>query len=107
MVYSPLIYTPRAYTPVLCHLLLLLEGVCRQLGIIQYHASVRPWEERHHTDDEAEPEGEVQESEENPSLSDRVIVPTIRVRLLRSVSILPLQSMPVQVEIEGSDGPCY
>ena len=70
-----------------------------------HHASVQMWEERHHTDDEAaEPEGKVQESEENPSLSDCIIVPTIRARLLQSVSILPLRSIAVQVKIAGSDG---
>jgi len=31
--------------------LLLSEGVCRQLGIIQYHPSVRPCEQRHSTTD--------------------------------------------------------
>ena len=63
--------------------LLLSEGVCRQLGIIQYHSEVRPVRES----PKLEPS--------KPASSGTV--PLVKVSLVRSVHLLPHQSIVAQV----------
>ena len=70
--------------------LLLSEGVCRQLGLISYHSEVR---ERRKTNDKAQGVGE----------SKEVLVPSIRVSLVKSVSIPAGRYRDVAVRVEGKD----
>ena len=65
---------------------LLSEGVCRQLGIVTYHPKV------------STPEGKER------SGGVDVIVPAIRVHLVKSVKLLPQQSVLVPVQVDGMDG---
>jgi len=82
--------------------LLLSEGVCRQLGIIQYHPSVRPCEQRHSTTD---PGRELSNtSQECVKHGDYALVPVVTVRLLQSVSLLPRQCTSVQVGVDRCNG---
>ena len=85
--------------------LLLSEGVCRQLGIVQYHPAVRPWTERRRgpgvkVGQKSDTEVDAEEVED---LEDRStsIVPTLRVKLLQTVSILPRQRTTAMVKIVG------
>ena len=64
--------------------LLLSEGVCRQLGIIEYHPEVLPHQEGI---GEAKPTDPV--------------VPVVRVRLLQATRLLPQQSTVVSVRVDG------
>ena len=64
--------------------LLLGEGVCRQLGIVTYHPDVKQCLETAETSDAA------------------VQVPTVRVQLLKSVSIPPRESICVAVKTTSS-----
>ena len=66
--------------------LLLSEGVCRQLKIISYHPKV---------------DGEPTESEEQRP----PVVPTVRVRLVQSLRLLPNRSARVEVQLEESRTP--
>lgn len=59
--------------------LLLSEGVCRQLGIITYHASV---------------EVKKKVSSEMPP----VRVPMVRVRLIQSLSVPPVSSLKMSLD---------
>ena len=59
--------------------LLLLEGVCHQLGIVSYHAKVEIWRNR--------------------QKKSEVKVPTVRVKPIGSVRLLPFQSALVNVQI--------
>ena len=72
--------------------LLLSEGVCRQLGIITYHPEVEDWKRRRAV------------SHQKPSSETGVKVPTVRVKLLHSVRLLPSQATPVQVKAEHGKG---
>ena len=74
--------------------LLLSEGVCRQLGMVTYHSHVVVRGEQDHTRHAAQKEA--------------AQVPVVRVRLVNSVRLLPLQSMMTTVELEKGpelDGP--
>ena len=64
--------------------LLLSESVCRQLGIIQYHSEVRPVRES-------------QKMEPSKPASSGT-VPLVKVSLVRSVHLLPHQSIVAQVQ---------
>ena len=96
--------------------LLLSEGVCRQLGILWYHSEVEPWRGGRKqkcvrtssgTQGEttglaleaalARPRESVQQS--GVPVAD---VPTIRVRMVESVRLLPHQGASVTVQVEGS-----
>ena len=79
--------------------LLLSEGVCRQLGIIRYHPSVRP------SSEEQQEGEETQESMGRESPEDTAVVPTVRVQLLQSVTVPPLQRLAVEVKVD-SDAVC-
>ena len=77
--------------------LLLSEGVCRQLGILQYHASVEPWRggrKRNQSHPSAEATAQATpcstpERSQHSYGNSEVGVPTVRVRLLQSVNLLP------------------
>ena len=86
-----------------CDQLLLSEGVCRQLGILQYHPSVQPYGGL------IESESGVAAQPGGRQLEPKVtaIVPTVRVKLLHSCSIQPFQRVAVQVKMDRSVGlPC-
>ena len=81
--------------------LLLSEGVCRQLSIIQYHPDVQPWRSR-----EKKPAAstvgdgnaaEVLDKEEE----EKVMVPTITVKLISSLRLPSGQCAVVPVQVEG------
>ena len=75
--------------------LLLSEGVCRQLGIIRYHPSVRP-------SSEEQQEGEkARESMGRESPEDTAVLPIVRVQLLQSVTVPPLQRLAVEVKVDS------
>jgi hypothetical protein len=61
--------------------LLLSEGMCRQLGIISYHPEVKVQKKLHK--------------------NGHCTVPTVRVRLIQDVRILPYQSSTFKVKLEG------
>ena len=84
--------------------LLLSVGVCRQLGIIRYHPDVQVWKERcHHLDKELTNSKECGGEEEvGDGVVADVVVPTVRVKLLQSVWVLPQHTAWVQVQVEGS-----
>ena len=74
--------------------LLLSEGVCRQLGMVTYHSRVVARGEQGHSCHEGQ--------------NEAARVPVVRVRLVDSVRLLPLQSMMATVELKKSqelDGP--
>ena len=77
--------------------LLLSEGICRQLGIVTYHPSVR---ERHSPEGTSLPKmGEASQSKTDEE--DKAKVPTVRVKLLNSACLLPNCCTPVQVVVES------
>ena len=85
--------------------LLLSEVVCHQLGIIQYHPAVRAWTERRRgpgieVGQKSDTEVDAGEAED---LEDRStsIVPTVRVKLLQTVTILPHQRTMAMVKMVG------
>ena len=67
--------------------LLLAEGVCRQLGIVQYHADVETWR------------GNSKQKE--PHLDNTGTVPMIRVSMLQSTRVLPHHGTLATVKVEG------
>ena len=74
--------------------LLLSEGVCRQLGMVTYHSGVVVRGEQGHS--------------RHAGQKEAARVPGVRVRLVDSVRLLPLQSMMATVELEKGqelDGP--
>ena len=94
--------------------LLLSEGVCRQLGILQYHPSVESWR----GGKKKSVQRATESPPESPASEDRTAVatdkpgdarvPTVRVNLLQSTRLLPHQSRIVEVavtcvgEVDGS-----
>ena len=90
--------------------LLLSEGVCHQLGILQYHTEVEPWRGGRKgkqsspkmavTGPTALTARSVPEESLQSNTDTAVGVPTVRVRLLQSVKLLSHQGA---VEVEGSD----
>ena len=64
--------------------LLLSEGICSHLGIVSYHPSV------------------MSKKRGTPPAKQPVRVPIVHVRLVESVSVPPLRSVPVQVRLDGS-----
>ena len=69
--------------------LLLSEGVCRQLGILQYHTSVEPWrggkKRNQSTTRTSHTDAQDQSAEQTAG------VPTVRVRLAQSLRLLPIR----------------
>ena len=80
-----------------CDQLLLSEGVCGQLGIIHYHPSVWPSSNKQQEGEET------RRSTKQQLPKDTAIVPTVRVQLLRSVAVPPLQRLAVEVKIDSED----
>ena len=68
--------------------LLLSEGVCQQLNLVTYHPDVEVWR------------GGRQKQAQQPKTDD-TRVPTVRVKLVSSVRILPLHAAAVQVSTDG------
>ena len=66
------------------------EGVCRQLGIVSYHPQVEEWKGR--------------QKQAGTRTKNRIKVPTILVKLINSVSLLPRQDRCVEVQVEGMNG---
>ena len=97
--------------------LLLSEGVCRQLGVLQYHSEVEHWRggrKRNYTrtgfETQAEttglmPKGMSAHSRETvqESCVPVVDVPTVQVRMVESLRLLPHQGASVTVQVEGSE----
>ena len=78
--------------------LLLSEGVCRQLGIIEYHEDVEKWRGGW----KKVVKSGVQETKEAK-------VPVVQVKLVQSLRLSPHQSSIVQVHVEdcGGGSPVY
>ena len=73
--------------------LLLSEGICRQLGIIHYHPSVKPHGKISQNTNELD----------SPSRStSEVTVPTVIVNLVESVRALPGQSLVAKAQLGTS-----
>ena len=77
--------------------LLLSEGVCRQLGIIQYHRDVEPWRNRKETPTVSSEGGVPSDSPEAA-----VFVPTISIKLVQTLRLPPGQCAVVPVQVEGA-----
>ena len=84
--------------------LLLSEGVCRQLGILQYHPEVKPWK--------GKKPGQKKSSTATPTTDNgksevpkesTVAVPMVRVRLVRPLRLLPHQGAPTTVQVDSAD----
>ena len=73
--------------------LLLSEGVCRQLGIISYHPEVHPLRE---AKNQTNTESSATESK----------VPLVKVSLVRTVNLLPHQSIIAQVQCSERSATC-
>ena len=92
--------------------LLLSEGVCHQLGVIQYHADVETWRGGRKRSTQ-EPSGSsrpgkldspvVASEEMMPDPPQEAKVPSIRVDLIRSIQLLPHQSKIVEVTFTGDE----
>ena len=98
--------------------LLLSEGVCRQLGRLQYHQSVERWRRGKrrpaHSDSGSasehttNPGGPPTSTESTSDQTNGAKVPTIRVNLLQSTHVLPHLSKVVEVAViskDHTDGP--
>ena len=72
--------------------LLLSEGVCRQLGIITYHTEVQPVERG-----KADKPTKISKTAKDGNC----VVPTVRVRLVKDVRILPNESLTTQIKLKG------
>ena len=70
--------------------LLLSKGVCRQLGLITYHDKVHPVERE---------KNKPAEGNKNTK-DDECVVPTVRVRLIKDIRVLPNECLTTQVELE-------
>ena len=72
--------------------LLLSEGVCRLLDIVTYHPAVEKWrggsKSKHSTQVTSDPTAEA-------------VVPIVKVSAIKSVRVLPHQSIIVPVEVVG------
>ena len=99
--------------------LLLSEGVCPQLGILQYHPDVETWpgSRKKSTPSTNKPKPPSEPAtpsslpaEETPA-AEEAKVPTVRVNLVQSVQLLPHQSLVVEVSLarhkESDDSVTY
>ena len=71
--------------------LLLSEGVCRQLGIISYHSKVERWR------------GGFKQSATEGKAAVEAKVPTVKVQLVRTVRLLPHQSVTTTVQCDSAN----
>ena len=76
--------------------LFLSEGVCRQLGIIKYHDEIRPVKDSKSSKTDLK-------TDQGTSLSR---VPLVQVSLVKSVNLLPHQSIVAQVQCDMKDTTC-
>ena len=100
--------------------LLLSEGVCRQLGILQYHAAVEPWRGRRkqnqnqasisvprplekNTSDVPKDLSCTSPQTQRQSAIQTANVPTVRVRLVQSLRLLPHQGASISVQLEQAN----
>ena len=95
--------------------LLRSEGVCRQLGVIQYHHDVETWRGGRKKSTPPTPESKPQEEPQPPATDltpsatvphaaeQGAKVPTVRVNLVQSVQLLPHQSLVVEVSFAGDE----
>ena len=65
--------------------LLLLEGVCRQLGIISYHDKVEKWR------------GGSKQLTSCEKTTGDTKVPTVKVKLVKTIRLLPHQSVVAMI----------
>ena len=75
--------------------LLLSEGVCQLLDIVTYHPAVEKWRGGSKT---TEP---TQTAIDSPT--EQAVAPTIKVSPIKSVHVLPHQSIVVPVEVTNTD----
>lgn len=68
--------------------LLLSEGVCWQLGILSYHNKVEKWRKGS------------QQRTSSQAVQSNAKVPTVKVKLLRTVRLLPHQCVAAAVEVD-------
>ena len=71
--------------------LLLSEGVCRQLDIIFYHSKVERWR------------GGFKQSAIEDKAAVEAKVPTVKVQLVRTVRLLPHQSVTTTVQCDSAN----
>ena len=91
------------------------EGVCRQLGILEYHTSVEPWrggrkqdQSETHANVPSRPEISTLDGSRQTSHTDvqdqpaeqTIGVPMVWVRLMQSLRLLPCQDASVSVQLE-------
>jgi len=77
---------------------LLSEGVCRQLGIVNYNSDVRPGNVEVKTgQDEGNVKGQPM------SDKDTCKVPMVQVRLINAVRLLPNQQILVEVKLQWEE----
>ena len=85
--------------------LLLSEGVCRQLEIINYHPDVHLCKQKQKAGNKNEEKEKNSACRDNDKDSkDDVVVPMVRVRLVQGVKLLPQQGTRIQVEKQGDSG---
>ena len=84
--------------------LLLSEGVCRQLRIINYHPDVHPFRQKQKADNNEEKERISNCRDNVKDGKDDVVVPMVRVGLVQGVKLLPQQGMRIQVQTQGDYG---
>ena len=73
--------------------LLLSEGVCRQLSIINYHPEVQS--------STAATQTQSSDKEKNMTAG---AVPTVRIRLVQDVRLTPNECVTAQVQLDGNMG---
>ena len=85
--------------------LLLSDGVCRQLGFIQYHPDVQPWRRRGKQNGGATSDGRGKWNKP----TQKAVVPTVSVRLVQSVRLPPNHCAVVPAQVRGKElvGPIH
>ena len=90
--------------------LLLSEGVCHQLGIVQYHpqVSVHPLKERQRVASTQESSAKLGDSQPGPTLSEQSVNSNSisTVKLVRSLRLPPGHCAVVPVQVEGHGDLC-
>ena len=85
--------------------LLLSEGICRQLGIINYHPDVHLFKQKQKAGNKNEEKEKDSTCRVNGKDSeDDVVVPMVRVRLVQGVKLLPHQGTWIEVQKQGDSG---
>ena len=85
--------------------LLLSEGVCRQLGIINYHPDVHLLKQKQKAGNKNEEKENNSTCRDNDKYSEHdVVVPIVHVRLVQGVKLLPQQGTQIEVQKQGDSG---